>query len=37
VVGMKAGVRISELLSLQVKHVRQYGKIVDRVEVPGAT
>ena len=33
VVGIKAGFRISELLSLQVKDVMQYGKVVDRVEV----
>jgi integrase len=34
VLGIKAGFRISELLSLQVKQVWQFGKIVDRVEVP---
>jgi integrase len=34
VLGIKAGFRISELLSLQVKQVWQYGTIVDRVEVP---
>ena len=33
VLGIKAGFRISELLSLQVKDVMQYGKMVDRVEV----
>jgi integrase len=33
VLGIKAGFRISELLSLQVKDVMQYGKLVDRVEV----
>jgi site-specific recombinase XerD len=33
VLGVRAGFRISELLSLQVKDVLQYGKLVDRVEV----
>lgn len=31
--GVKAGFRISELISLRVKDVVQYGKIADRVEV----
>lgn len=32
--GIYTGFRISELLSLQVKDVCQYGRILDRVQVP---
>jgi len=33
VLGVKAGFRISELIAIRVKDVRQYGQMADRVEV----